>query len=206
MLNFLRFHWFDLGLVLAAAAVVYILLASLSPLALVLWLSLVSLFLHQVEEYRYPGYFPGMINVVMFSSTQPDRYPLNPNSALIINTLVGWGSYILAAAFGERFLWLAIASILISLGNFIAHTFLFNIKGGTRYNPGMLTAILLFLPISTYFFIFLAQTGQATTLDWVLGVVLGLALNVLGIFKMIDWLKLEDSPYVFPRRFLMPDR
>jgi hypothetical protein len=53
------------------------------------WLSLISLFLHQAEEYRYPGYFPGMVNLVMFASPQPDRYPLNTNTALIVNVVIG---------------------------------------------------------------------------------------------------------------------
>ena len=65
---------------------------------------------------------------------------------------MGWLFYFLAALFGEKVLWLGMATILVSAGNFVAHTFLFNIKGKTFYNPGMLTADLLFLPIAVYFF------------------------------------------------------
>lgn len=126
-MNFLRLHWFDLGIVFAFVIGGILLLSDLTPLAWLLWVSLISLFFHQFEEYRYPGYFPGMMNTVIFSSKQPDRYPLNPNTAFIINVFVGWLSYFLAAVFGEKFLWLGIATILVSVGNFIAHTFLFNI-------------------------------------------------------------------------------
>jgi hypothetical protein len=141
-MNFMRLHWFDIGLVLAFFTGGIVFLNKLNPLSLLLWVSLISLFLHQFEEYRYPGYFPGMMNTVMFSSKQPDRYPLNTNTAFIINIFVGWLSYFFAAVFGEKALWLGIATILVSVGNFIAHTFLFNIKGKTRYNPGMFTAII----------------------------------------------------------------
>jgi hypothetical protein len=205
-MNFMRLHWFDLSLVFALITGGILLLNQLNPLSLLLWISLISLFLHQFEEYRYPGYFPGMMNTVMFSSKQPDRYPLNTNTAFIINVFVGWFSYFLAAVFGEKILWLGIASILVSVGNFVAHTFLFNIKGKTFYNPGMLTAIVLFLPIATYFGYLLIQGNLATPIDWIVGIILGIVLNVIGILKLIDWLKDENTEYIFPKRFLLPSK
>ncbi len=203
-MNFLRQHWFDLGLALAVLTGIFIATNSLSPLAWLLWISLISLFIHQFEEYRYPGYFPGMVNTVMYSSKQPDRYPLNSNTALIVNVVVGWLFYFLAAVFAEKALWLGIATILVSVGNFVAHTFMFNLKGKTLYNPGVLTADLLFLPIAIYFFKLIIQTGITTPLDWVLGIILGVALNYLGILKLIDWLKDEHTSYIFPQRSLLP--
>src|SRR5436305_2403785 len=126
-MHFLRRHWFDLGLALAAVVGAGILVTHPTGLALLLWLSLITLFLHQCEEYRYPGYFPGMINSILFSSRQPDRYPLNAQSSLIVNVLVGWLVYFLAAVFSETLVWLGIATILVSVGNVLAHPFLFNI-------------------------------------------------------------------------------
>ncbi len=204
-MNFMRLHWFDLGIALAAVVGVFLLVAHPTGLTLLLWLSLITLFLHQFEEYRYPGYFPGMMNKVMFASKQPDRYPLNANTALVVNWKTGWLFCVLAAVFNERAIWLGIATMLVSAGNFIAHTFLFNIKGKTFYNPGMVTAIALFLPMSVYFFSFVIQNNIATLPDWVIGIVLGIALNVIGILKMIDWMKDEKTPYIFPARFLIPE-
>ena len=205
-MNLIRLHWFDVGFVLALITGGILLLLKLTPLSLLLWISLISLFFHQFEEYRYPGYFPGMMNSVMFASEQPDRYPLNTNIAFIINVCVGWLSYFLAAIFVERALWLGIATILVSLGNFIAHTFLFNIKGKTLYNPGMFTAIVLFLPIATFFGYFLITDNSATPIDWIVGIILGIVLNVIGILKLIDWLKDKNTRYIFPQRFLLPSR
>jgi len=67
-MNFLRLHWFDIGLMLAVAVGAFVLVAHPTGIALLLWLNLMALFLHQFKEYRYPGYFPGMMNKVMFSS------------------------------------------------------------------------------------------------------------------------------------------
>ena len=205
-MNFMRLHWFDIGLGLALITGGILVQLKLNPLSFLLWVSLISLFLHQFEEYRYPGYFPGMMNTVMFSSKQPDRYPLNTNIAFIVNVFVGWLSYFLAAVFGERVIWLGIATILVSVGNFIAHTFLFNIKGKTLYNPGMFTAIVLFLPIAAYFGYLLIKGNLATPIDWIVGVILGVALNFIGILKLIDWLKDENTRYIFPKRSLLPSK
>jgi hypothetical protein len=50
------------------------------------------------------------------------------------------------------------------------------------------------------------QGHLARPLDWGLGIVLGVALNYLGILKMIDLLKDETTLYVFSRRFLLPEQ
>ena len=112
----------------------------------------------------------------------------------------------LAAVFGARLLWLGIATMLVSVGNVIAHAFLFNIRGRTLYNPGMLTAIVLFLPIAAYFGYVLIQGNLATPMDWALGVLLGVALNFIGILKVIDWLKDKNTRYIFPKRSLLPSK
>jgi hypothetical protein len=203
-MNFLRMHWFDLGIALGVVIGGFLLATHPTGLALLLWLNLIALFLHQFEEYRYPGYFPGMMNKVMFDSAQPDRFPLNPQIALIVNVLTGWLAYFLAAWFGEKAIWLGIAVMLVSAGNFIAHTFLFNIRGRTRYNPGMLLAILFFLPLALAFFTLLIQQHTASPLDWVSGILLGIVLNYVGILKMIDWMKDANTPYFFPSRSLIP--
>jgi hypothetical protein len=198
--NFLRLHWYDLGMGLAAATGAMLLIARPQGLSLLLWISLISLFFHQAEEYRFPGTFPGMMNKLMFASTEPDRYPLNPNTALIVNVAVGWLSYFLAALLAGRAIWLAVATMTVSVGNFVAHTFLFNIRGKTRYNPGMLTAVLLFLPISACFFYVVIKNAMAPPLDWIGGILLGIALNYLGILKLIDLLKNRSTRHVFPPR------
>jgi hypothetical protein len=201
-MHFMRLHWFDVGLALAAVVGGVLPVIPVDRLLFVLWLHLIALFIHQAEEYRYPGYFPGMLNTTLYASTKPDRYPLNTNTALLVNVAVGWLVYILAAVLGETALWLVIATMLVSAGNVVAHTVLFNLKGKTLYNPGMLTALLLFLPIVVYCCSLIIQGQLASALDWILGLALGIILNYVGILKLIDWLKDEHTTYIFSQRFL----
>lgn len=198
----LRNHWFDFGLLLAVLLAIALWRFQPDGMDLLLWLSLGSLFLHQGEEYRFPGKFPGMVNKVMFHSTQPERFPLNTNSALLINVVLGWGSYFLAALFWKEAPWLAIATICVSAGNIFAHAILFNIKGKTLYNPGLLTALLLFLPIVVIFFNWVLTGHLASASDWILGIALGVCLNYFGIFKVIEWMANPNTTFIFPRRCL----
>lgn len=205
-MNFLRHHWYDLGGLLAVALVAFLIVdhQHLSDYELVMWLSLLSLFLHQLEEYRIAGTFPGMVNRVLFHSDLPDRFPLNTNTAFLINVVIGWGSYFLAALLAERAVWLGIATILISLGNIIAHTFLFNIKGKTRYNAGLITSWICLAPCVVFFFEIVHRNHLATAMDYFIGIPLGVLLNVVGVLKMIQWLADRNTPFIFAKRNLLP--
>jgi len=201
-----RKHWFDFGGFFAIILLFFVFknYNSLTAYELLMWLSLASLFFHQLEEYRIGGTFPGMMNHVMFHSEMPDRYPLNTNTALIVNVVVGWLFYFLAAYFGEKAIWLGMATILVSLGNFIAHTFLFNIKGKTFYNAGMVTSWIFFAPCVYFFFKIIYAGNLINTADYLIGIPLGIVLNVVGILKMIDWLKDKNTKYIFDQRNLLP--
>lgn len=205
-MNFLRKHWYDLGGFLSIVTLVYIVINrhNLTNYQLVLWLSLVTLFFHQLEEYRIVGTFPGMVNKVIYHSEMPDRYPLNANTAFYVNAVLGWTSYFLAAVLAEKAVWLGIATILVSSGKVIAHTVLFNIKGKTVYNAGMLTSWLLFVPCVCYFFFTIQSVHLAAMTDYLIGVPLGIIINVVGILKLIDWLADKDTNYIFEQRNLLP--
>lgn len=193
-MRFMDRHWFDVGAVLGVGLAAWLIAAgpSMSPLTLVLWISLLTLFAHQVEEWRWPGWFPGMLNVVLFRSKDPYRYPLNPRSGLVVNVLVGWGSYLLAALLAESALYLGLATILVSVGNSVLHLIVIPIRRRMPYNPGMVTSLLCFVPVTVWFFI--VAWPMMTPLDIVVGVILGLVLNAGGIIGLIRIMANPDSP------------
>lgn len=205
-MNILRKHWYDLGGVFAIAVLAYIFIYhhTFTNYQLLMWYSLISLFLHQLEEYRIVGTFPGMINSVMYHSENPDRYPLNTNTAFIINVCIGWTIYFFAALFAEKAVWLGMATILVSLGNTIAHVFIFNIKGKSGYNAGMFTSCLFFLPCIYFFFSIIYTQHLVTPKDYAIGIPLGIIINAVGVLKVIDWMKDENTSYIFDNRNLLP--
>ena len=168
-----------------------------------MWLNLVSLFVHQTEEYRIPGTFPGMLNTALFKSDTPTRYTLNTYSAFVVNVIMGWSAYCLAAFFGEKTVWLGMTTIIISFGNIVAHTTLFNIKGKTIYNAGLITSWIALAPCVYFFFQIGYRDQLITTMDFLIGIPLGIILNVLGIIKVIQWMSDKNSPYIFPQRNML---
>lgn len=203
-MTFLRRHWYDIGGLFAIGVLLFLFTTRhLSDYEYIVWFNLFSLFLHQLEEYRIVGTFPGMVNRAMYNSDLPDRFPLNTNTSLCVNVYMGWTSYFFAALYAEKATWLGIATILVSLGNLIAHTTIFNIKGKTFYNAGLATSWLLFAPC-IFFFVKTVYTDKlASTTDLFIGIILGIALNVIGIIKLIDWLADRNTPYVFEQRNLL---
>jgi hypothetical protein len=204
-MNILRKHWYDIGGILFILVLVFIFLdfKTLSRYGLLMWLSLVSLFFHQLEEYRIAGTFPGMVNTAMYKSDRPDRYPLNTNTSLVVNVVFGWLCYFLAAVFAEKAIWLGLATIVVSLGNIIAHTTVFNIKGKTLYNAGLVTSWLLFVPCVYFFFSIVYADHLIKMSDYLIGIPLGIALNVIGIIKLIDWMADQNTTYIFEQRNLL---
>lgn len=204
-MDILRKHWYDIGCLLAVVVLGFVFIEKerLSHYQILMWLSLVSLFFHQLEEYRIAGTFPGMVNTVMYKSDMPDRYPLNTNTSLCVNVLVGWLFYFLAALFAEKAVWLGLATIMVSLGNTIAHTTVFKIKGKTIYNAGLITSWLLFAPCIYFFFSVVYTDHLITVKDYLIGIPIGIALNVIGIVKLIDWMADKNTSYIFEQRNLL---
>ena len=198
-------HWYDVGAGLSIFVLIYLFYAkNLTNYDYVMWLSLVSLFLHQLEEYRLVGTFPGMINRVIYNSDLPDRYPLNALTSVYLNVLGGWISYFLAALLGQNAVWLGIATILVSLGNTIAHTIVFNIKGKTFYNAGLATCWLFFAPCIYSFFTTIHKEHLVTLTDYLIGVPLGIAFSVIGFLKFVDCFADKETKYFFEQRNLLP--
>lgn len=191
---FMERHWFDVGGVLGVILAAWLALAgsSMTTLSLLLWLSLLSLLAHQVEEWRWPGWFPGMLNVVLFRSTDPWRFPLNVRSGLAVNVGVGWLGYLLAALLAERALWLALATIMVSIGNCVLHLIVIPIRGRMPYNPGMATSLLLFLPLSIWFVV--GFWSSMSIGDIIAGLALGIVLNVGGVIGLIRIMEDPAAP------------
>lgn len=204
-MNTLRKHWYDIGGLLSIIVLgfIYLNFKTLSDYQLLMWFSLISLFFHQLEEYRIVGTFPGMVNTAMYKSDMPDRYPLNTNTSLCVNVIVGWLFYFLAAVFAEKAIWLGLATIVVSIGNILAHTTLFNIKGKTIYNAGLATSWLLFMPCVYFFFSIVYADHLIKLTDYLIGIPLGIALNIIGIIKLIDWMANKNTTYIFEQRNML---
>ncbi|GAC1426478.1 MAG: hypothetical protein NVSMB7_02940 [Chitinophagaceae bacterium] len=200
MIKFFRTKWFDIGIVLAFIIIKGVLMNShrMSYVSMALWMGLAALLLHHAEEYHWPGNFPQWINKIFYRGKRPGTSSFNVQAAFIINVGVEWTTFLLAAFFAEDAWWLGIATMIFCFGNFIKHTFYYNLKAKTRYNPGMLTSVLCLLPVSLFFFWSIIKYDIAGTLDYIIGVPLGIFFTLVSSVKLVEWLKQVKMHYAFP--------
>jgi fucose permease len=68
----------------------------------------------------------------------------------------------------------------------------------------MITSWIFFAPAVYFFFRIVYANDLITKADYLAGIPLGLALNIIGVFKFIAWLKNKNTPYIFEQRNLLP--
>ena len=166
-------------------------------------LNFVALLVHQFEEYGFLGYFPDQFNAGIFKSEKPDRYPLNTNSALIINTAIAYPFYLLPVLFSKR-RWLGLAPVLFGFGQAVGHGIVFPRLAKARYSPGFLASIFLHVPIGINY---LRAVGSERPLgrgDWARAALYMVAFAALGVGAPQRLLKEVESPYRFTERQVGP--
>lgn len=195
-MDHLRKHWYQyggLGLVLIGG---WLLIArpQFAPLQLMMILNLLALLAHQFEEYQLPGGAPMVINRVVYDETkQPDRYPGNAWSIMLVN-LSAWVIYVIAIAI-PQVVWFGMGVMLFSLFQILGHCFEMNIKLKTWYNPGMATTLLLFLPLGWYDITYVVANNLLNLGGWLAAVGMLIACIGLTILLPVQGLKNRSTKY-----------
>ena len=162
-------------------------------------MNLLALLVHQYEEYEDPGYFPGQFNGGVFNSEEPDRYPLNTNTALCVNTAFAYPFYIAPVLFPKN-RWLGLGPVLFGISQAVTHGVVFPLRAGDKYSPGFLASILLHVPIGTTYLRAVGAGGGLTRGDWVKGIVYTLAFAAVGVAGPNIVGSDKNSPYAFEPR------
>lgn len=164
--GWLACHWVVAAGFMAAALVAVVPVMSLPGLTLLIYLHSPVYMLHQVEEHA-GGRFQRFANERVFGG----RDALTIAAILVINLPLVWGVNLLAlyAAYALGAAWGLVAAYLM-LVNALTHVATF--VRFRAYNPGLVTAVLTFLPL-----------GSATV--WGVGWRSGLAPHAVGAFLSI---------------------
>jgi hypothetical protein len=192
-----RRNWYFVGPVFAAVALVYLAAGwnSLDAIQRTLLVGFALVPLHEFEEYGWPGGEPAVMNKVIRSSDRPDRYPLNQNSAMIVN--VAWYPFALVALIFPDEHWLGLGTLLFWVGQFVIHGIVTNKKLHTVYNPGSLT-MLLGVALLGYYISYVESNDSLTVWDWIGAIAVMATFAVIFLLKMTyTWLADENSPYPF---------
>ena len=189
-MNFIRRHWYDIGLGLALIALTWQAFVRIEGLQLILLLNLVVLFLHQYEEYHWPGGFPWIFNeVVKRESDGPaDRYLLNQNNVAFIN-IIAWPFYLVPVLLPNA-IWLGLGQVLFGLvGQVIFHGIVTNIKLKTWYNQGLAAVLFGHVPLGIWYLAEVTGHGLVQWWDWIfallyLGAFTGIVMQLIG-FRLL---------------------
>jgi hypothetical protein len=146
---------------------------------------LVIYMLHQIEEHLWPGGFRQFANARLFKSGNDD-WPVTKGIVALINIGYVWLPLLLAATFPAALRWLGLAWVGVTLINALTH-----IVASIRlriYNPGLVTAIVLFLPFTIWVLAHEISAGMLT--GWQVAAIL-----IAGVLLHIPVAALVVIPY-----------
>jgi hypothetical protein len=198
-LKLLRRHWHELGLLPAIVAGAYLMSgwAELVVLQRLLLLNFIVVLLHQLEEYRLPGGFPAVANLVLLQSPTPDRYPVNQNAAMVANLFFAYGFYLLPAVYPDV-IWLGLGPVLIgAVVQLVGHAIVINWRLRSFYNPGLVTTILGHVPVGVAYIYHISVNDSATRWDWSLAIAYAVSFMLLN-FGVLEIRILGDKNSAYP--------
>ncbi len=173
------------GAILAPILIVLVVIDSfmynyLSAYQTFMWLNLAFLFFHEFEDYILnPNGFKHFFNYHSGFATKPHKAN-EPMSEKVIFAINGcaWVWAILAAVFATSLPWLGISFLITnSLVNCFAHTVLFQLSHKS-YNPGLITVVLLFIPLYTTILWYTIAFSILTAASWALAIVIGIGMTL----------------------------
>ncbi|MBP2654583.1 MAG: Protein of unknown function with motif [Firmicutes bacterium] len=204
-MNSLRKYWQDIGGIIGGVVCICLFFSQqyIQEIQVILWLSFVAILFHQFEEYRWPGYFPGVFNIGIFKSANPNKYPLNSHSAMVINILIAYVFYLLPIFFVDQ-IWIGLAPIFMGFFQLIWHGLFANFKIKSIYNPGLFAVVFLHIPIGVWYIKYIMEHNLVTAYDWILGIAYFAVATYVLIVKGNMWMKNEKSIYSFKQEQLGP--
>jgi hypothetical protein len=212
MLTWYTRNWYYVGAVLFAALAFWMIFwgsGSVDRQSAILIASLMALFCHQFEEYRLPGGASIIINIATYGEKKHyDRYPGNTLSIVIVNT-VAWFVYAAAILFPQA-IWLGLATMFFGFFQVLGHGVQMNIRTRGWYNPGLVTAVLLHLPIGICYIVHITQHGLGSGWDYLWGALGLVAIFALTVIAPVQGLKDRSTRWVISEeemnRFHMLDK
>lgn len=157
-----------------------------------------SLLVHQYEEYVDPGWFPGQFNHGVLKSDQPRNYPLNPTTALCINTGFAYPFYVAPIVFPHK-KWLGLAPAIFGMMQAVGHGVIFPRVAGDKYSPGFLASFFLHVPIGVRYIKALDAAEGLRRSDVLKGVAYTVIFALVAVAGPNFVGKNRNSPYAFTK-------
>jgi Protein of unknown function with HXXEE motif len=186
MLARLRDNWVYGGFLAALMllALTPVLGSGWSVALLLMWLQLPIYMVHQYEEHD-DDRFRRFVNATIGDG----KDVLSRFDTFVINIAGVWGVDTISFWLATRvYLGFGLIAVYLSLVNSVGHCV--QAIALRRYNPGLVTAIFLFIPLGGTTLWVLAGTGQVTLADHLIGLAAAIAIHA-GIILRVETRKRE---------------
>jgi len=176
MMSWIEEHWPKSTIFLAVYSTILIFLFVLEiDFALFLiWIQLPVYWLHQFEEYVFPGGFLETFNKKVLGSNE-NEWPISKRAALWINIPIIFIAFPLSAILAGTVnisigIWTAYFSILNAMG----HVGVFVKKG---YNPGFFISAFLNIPVGVFTVWYFYSNNVISTFGHLIGILVAVAVQ-----------------------------
>ncbi|MCP4416531.1 MAG: HXXEE domain-containing protein [Chloroflexi bacterium] len=176
VVDWLADHWPKTTIFLAiyTFAFLYLYLYKENFLLFLIWLQTPIYWLHQFEEYIYPGGFAYFFNRNLLKSDKDD-WPVTKMFSLWINIPIIFVAFPLSATLAGIYglswgIWTAYFSVL----NALSHIGMFARFG---YNPGLVVSLLFNIPVGIYTIYIFFNKGIITPAAHIIGLVIALLVQ-----------------------------
>lgn len=149
------------------------------------WLLLTMATIHTQEEYLFPSGFVAWFNVVAFGSKNP-RSPLSAKRAFYTDGLAAIVVMFILLVFGRRFPPVVFVFAGLLFVNAFFHI-LETLKTG-KYSPGVVTAVLLFLPGIPALAYFYLERDLVSPLGLLAALGVGLLMHAAFFRQVRGWI------------------
>jgi hypothetical protein len=161
---------------------------------LLIWLQLPIYMLHQYEEHDDDRFRRFENNII-----GGGKEVLSHFAVFVINIAGVWGVDAVAFWLAARVhLGLGLIAVYLSLVNSVGHCL--QAVALRRYNPGLITSILLFIPLGVATLLVLARTGEVTSTDHVIGLAAALLIHIGIILLVVTRKRQLTRPMVVSHR------
>ena len=197
-----RNNWYYIGgIIFAVLAFILGLFGDMiAPMRRIMTVLFMCLLAHEFEEYAVPGGFPSAQNVGVSGEKEiGDRYPLNAQSAFIVNVCCAYPIYIIGIIFYEIHV-LCIFIAYFTMAQIFMHGLMMNKKKRTLYNPGVGTALFIMVPIGIYSLWYINANYDIPSWNWWVPILAFPIVAFLTILLPILKCQNRETPYGFPDR------
>ncbi|MEM9005188.1 MAG: HXXEE domain-containing protein [Cyanobacteria bacterium P01_F01_bin.86] len=179
--------------------------AVFSDVKLMVVLLLVAYIMHQFEEHwldlwGHPYAFYSDVNQLLLNILgAPDTAvgPLTPASIFVINTALVWLIGVIAIWRSPDHIFPSLAMAGITLINGISHLALGIAK--QAYNPGLLTAVVIFLPLAIAFYRNVLMTNAAAKVQVIASIAWAVLAHIIMVIGLLaaNWFELIPETAYF---------